>query len=173
MTNLALPTIEDFTKLYASNGRFVMRNLFWELSRLDTRDLYPPLFTTKPYDYNGLPSAYLVYMDSVDEYDAATKIVPNMKQWDALLATTWFVDGDPQHGFEGILVWREHMKLRDASMARAALFDKIRETNDVTASKAILAETRVKKPAGRKVKKNKPVDATVTRMDAFNNRNKA
>ena len=172
MTELSLPTIEDFTKLYASNGRFVMRNLFWELSRLDTRDLYPPLFTTKPYDYNGLPSAYLVYMDSVDEYDAATKIVPNMKQWDALLATTWFVEGDPQHGFEGVKVWREYMKQRDASRARAALFNKI-ENDDVTAAKAILAETRVKTKAGRTVKKNKPVDATVARMDAFKNRNKA
>ena len=161
-----LPTPEDFKKLYAVNGVFGIRQMFIELSRLDKREMYPPVFTLKPFEHKGLPSAYQVYMESVDEYDAATKLVPNMKIWDSLLASSWFVDGDPQHSFEGIAVWREHMKLRDASLAKAALFNKIKD-GDVTASKAILAETKTKAKVGKKSKADKQSDATVARMKDY------
>ena len=164
--NMNLPTQEDFDKLYATNGTYAFKSMFWETSTTKSRLKFPPIFTLKPYDYNGLPSAYQVYMTSVDEYDAATKIVPNMRVWDTLSETTWFKTSNNQYNFEGLDRWREHMKRRDASTAKAALFEKI-AAGDVTASKAILAETKVKSKAGRKVNKTKPELATVNRIDAF------
>jgi len=147
-----LPTQEEWNKLYAPNGVFAIRKMFRELSTPAMRKKYPPIFTLKPFPYKGLPSAYQVFMESIDEYDAATKIVPNMKTWDQLKDASWFLNGDVAHSFEGLIVWRDHMKQRDASKAKAALFDKI-EKGDVTAAKAILADTKVKTPAGRKNKK--------------------
>ena len=155
--------------LYSSNGRFDIRKLFFETGGREARKSYPPIFTLKPYDYNGLPSAYLIYMDSIDEYDAATKLVPNMKIWDELKSANWFLTDKNQWNFEGLETWREHMKQRDASRAKAALFAKI-EAGDVTASKAILAETKTKSNAGRKNNKNKPQLASVKRIEEFKNK---
>ena len=83
-----LPTQDNWNKLYAVNGVFSLRNLFLESSTVATREKYPPLFTLKPYPYKGYPSAYQVYMSSIDEFDAATKLVPNMKVWDTLKEAT-------------------------------------------------------------------------------------
>jgi hypothetical protein len=161
-----LPTTEDWNKLYAVNGVFSIRNLFLESSSADKRDKYPPLFTLKPYPYKGYPSAYQVYMDSVDEFDAATKIVPNMKVWDSLKEATWFKTEANQWNFEGLEVWREHMKQRDASAAKATLQAKV-ASGDVTAAKAILADTKTKAPVGRKNKKTTAELASVSRIKEF------
>jgi len=166
-----LPTQEDWNKLYAPNGVFAIRKMFRELSTPAMRKKYPPIFTLKPFEYKGLPSAYQVYMESVDEYDAATKIVPNMKTWDQLKEASWFLNGDLAHSFEGLKAWREHMKQRDASAAKAALQDKM-ATGDVTAAKAILADTKTKASVGRKGKKTKEENATVTRIAEFRKGNK-
>lgn len=161
-----LPTQEDWDLLYSANGQFMFRQMFLELSTPLTRKNHPPIFTLKPRPHGGLPSAYEVYMTSIDEYDAATKLVPHMKAWDALLKTTWWVDGCPQHNFEGIAEWRRHMKARDVSQAKQALQEKVL-SGDVTAAKAILAESRVKAPVGRKSKKNPVEEATISRIDQF------
>ena len=162
-----LPTQEKWNNLYAPNGVFAIRKMFRELSTPAMRKKYPPIFTLKPFEYKGLPSAYQVYMESVDEYDAAIKIVPNMKTWDQLKDASWFLNGDVAHSFEGLKVWREHMQQRDASAARAALQMKM-ETGDVTAAKAVLADTKAKASVGRKSKKKTPEEnATVTRIKEF------
>jgi len=161
-----LPTQEDWNALYAPNGVFSIRKLFRELSTPAMRKKYPPMFTLKPFEYKGLPSAYQIYMESIDEFDAATKIVPNMKVWDSLKEADWFLNGDKAHSFEGLKVWREHMRQRDASKARAALFNKL-DNDDVTAAKAILADTKTKSNAGRKGKKAPVEDASKKRIKDF------
>jgi len=167
---MTLPTQEQWNNLYAPNGVFAIRKMFRELSTPAMKDKYPPIFTLKPYPYKGLPSAYQTYMESVDEYEAALKIVPNLKVWDHLKDASWFANGDPAHSFEGLKAWREHMKQRDASTARAALFSKIATTGDVTAAKAILADTKTKAPVGRKNKKTTEEKASVTRIKEFRNK---
>jgi len=156
----------QWNALYAPNGVFSIRKLFRELSTPAMRKKYPPMFTLKPYEYKGLPSAYQIYMDSIDEFDAATKLVPNLKVWDQLKNASWFLNGDPAHSFDGLVSWRRHMKDRDASKARAALFDKI-DKGDVTAAKAILADTKIKEKVGRKGKKTKTELASVSRIKEF------
>jgi len=166
---ISLPTQEQWDKLYAPNGVFAIRKMFREMSTPSMRKKYPPIFTLKPYDYKGLPSAYRIFMESVDEYDAATKIVPNMKTWDQLKDASWFFNGDPAHSFEGLKVWRQHMTQRDASAAKAALHDKMAK-GDVTAAKAVLADTKTKAPVGRKSKQTKAEKASVTRIQEFRNK---
>ena len=157
---------QQWNALYAANGVFSIRKLFRELSTPAMRKKYPPMFTLKPFEYKGLPSAYQIYMESIDEFDAATKLVPNMKVWDQLKNADWFMNGDPPHSFEGLKVWREHMRQRDASAAKATLLAKV-AAGDVTASKAVLADTKVKAPVGRKNTKTLAETASETRIKDF------
>ena len=165
-----LPTKEDFQKLYVKNGNFAKVKMFWEMSAPEARKEYPPVFTLKQNAYKDLPSAYETYMDSVDEYDAATKIAPNMKVWDELVATKWFFEGEPRHGHQGLRVWREHKRAKDASAMKALLITKAKG-GDTTAAKAVLQETKTKAPVGRKAKK-KQESPTDSRVLAFKKRTK-
>lgn len=143
----------DLTRLYANNGQFLINMIFWERSSPEKRLDYPPVYTLKQEEFKGLPSMYKVYMDSTDEYEAAIKLVGNMKNWGKLVNSNWFMKGDPIHGHEGLTVWREHMRMRDASSAKRELHKKMKD-GDTTAAKAVLAETKVKASVGRKNKKN-------------------
>tara|TARA_R110002096_G_scaffold163951_1_gene331545 strand:+ start:4610 stop:5107 length:498 start_codon:yes stop_codon:yes gene_type:complete len=154
-----------WSKLYASNGNFLFRAMFYEMSAPAQRIKHPPIFTLKPQEYKGLPSAYLTYMESIDEYDAAMKICPHMRAWDQLRQADWFLNGGPT--FEGLKDWRTHMKQRDNSLAMAALQDKIAE-GDVTAAKAVLANNKTVKKAGRTTKKTKAELASVSRIQDYN-----
>lgn len=149
-----------------SNGHFAVRKLFFENNVPEGRKKIPPMFTLKPHEHKGLPSAYEIYMNSADEYEAALQLVPNMAVWDELCNTKWFMDGLPNSAFHGLKEWRKHMKARDASTAKAVLLEKTRG-GDTTAAKAILAETKTKAPVGRKTKKTKAESATLTRIDNF------
>ncbi len=157
---------EQWNALYAPNGVFSIRKLFRELSTPSMRKKYPPMFTLKPYDYKGLPSAYRIYMESTDEFEAASKLVPNMKTWDQLKNASWFLNGDVAHSFDGLVSWRRHMKDRDNSLAHKALLEKA-ENGDVTAAKAIIAHNKVTAPVGRKNKKTKEEKASITRIEEF------
>ena len=167
---MRLPTLEDFAKLYAPNGSFATQKMFWEFGRGDSRKKYPPIFTLKLRPHKGLPSAYQVYMDSIDEYDAAMKIVPSLKVWDDLIATDWFFKGDIQHAHDGVKVWREHMKLRDSSLAKKLILEQTKE-GSITAARTLLSESKVKAPVGRKNRKNTMPTSTVTRIKDFNKDN--
>jgi len=163
---IELPTQESWDKLYSSNGSFAIRKMFYELSTPAVRKKFPPIFTLRPRPHAGLPSAYQTYMDSIDEFDAALKIVPNMRVWDQLKQANWFKNGDPSHCFEGLKIWQEHMKMRDASLAKRILIEKT-EKGEVGAAKALLAETKTKAPVGRKAKASPAEEASKTRMKNF------
>jgi len=166
-----LPTKKDFNRLYASNGVFCFQLMFWEYGTPAKRKQYPPLFTLKPNEHKGLPSAYKIYMDSIDEYDAATKLAPDMRIWDVLKEAKWFLEGDVLHAHDGLKVWREHMKARDASLAKKLLIEQTKEGN-TTAARALLAESKVKTGAGRKTKKDVMPSSTVTRISEYKKKGK-
>lgn len=162
-----MPTEEEWGKLYnKKNGHFAIQKVFYEQGTPASRKKLPPLFTLKPHEHKGLPSAYLIYMDSIDEFDAAKKLAPNMAVWDTLIATDWFMNGLPNSAFQGLKVWRQHMRDRDASIAKEALLEKVK-SGDTTAAKAVLANAKVKAPVGRKSKKTVKENATVTRIKEF------
>jgi len=117
--------------LYDDHGRFLVRAIFWELSTPERRTNIKPLYTLKVEPCNGLPSAYQIYMESVDEYDAAIKIVGNMKNWRTLIEKpgSWFMMGWKEHGHIGLVNWRKDMEARDKSRAKALLIEKAAEGN--------------------------------------------
>ena len=126
---------EDMTELRDSRGAQRTENLFVEVSQ--TKDKYKPLYSLKSYHQTDeYPSAYLIYMASVDETDAALKIVGSLAHWRKLCKLKWFRDGRPEHAFEGVESWRRDMADRDKSEAKRVLLSQCREDN-VTAARAL------------------------------------
>lgn len=109
----------DLSVLMDSQGRHRTASLFNETVSMGVEERYPPLYTLRNRDYKDLPSAYLIYMSSVDEFDAAMKLVGSMSHWRKLLDTKWFMEGG--QSFEGLTVWREDMAARDMSTAKRQL----------------------------------------------------
>lgn len=155
--------------LYGTNGKFLSRKIFFEKSTPDSRETYPPLYTLKLREHNGLPSAYEIYMSCVDEYEAAIKLVGNMKNWRELEGAAWFMDGCAITGHEGLKSWRADMQARDASLAKELLIEQTKEGN-TTAARALLAESKVKKGQGRKTKKTKLEDGAVALIKNYRNK---
>lgn len=82
----------------------------------------------KERDGRKVISAYQVYMQSVDEYDAAMRLVGSMEHWRKLCSLKWFMDGIPGRA-DGLKQWRKDMKDRDASNAKKLLMEKASEGN--------------------------------------------
>lgn len=115
--------------LFDSRGHRRTGSLFYEASQDKTKG---PVFTLKDYDFETpdgtiLPSAYSLYMESRDEYDAAMKLVGTMGHWRKLLTCDWFLNGDPDRGIMGLEQWRRDMQARDASEAMRVLRQHVRE----------------------------------------------
>jgi len=108
--------------LFDSRGARRTASLFLETSRDKNK---PPVLTLLDYEKKGLPSAYLIYMESETEYDAAMKLVGSMGHWRKLMDCPWFMSGDSDRGFTGLVQWRKDMAMRDANMAMTILRDKV------------------------------------------------
>jgi len=106
----------DHSVLVDDRGVRRTQTLFWEMSQAPMRKRYPPLYTLARYPRHGLPSAFQIYIDSVDEADAARKLVGSVLHWDKLCSLKWFVEG--HDNFEGINQWREEMRKRDQTAAK-------------------------------------------------------
>lgn len=140
----------DAPVLFDARGHRRVGSLFYETSRDEQRD---PIFTMKDVSKHGLISAYELYMESVDEGDAAMKMVGSLAHWRRMVNTRWFMDGVPTKNFLGLKHWREDMAVRDASRAKAALFDKMadgdlqaaKKVYDSAISGKIAGQTRTKK----------------------------
>lgn len=97
---------------------------------------YEPMYSLRDYENKGYPSVYQIYMNSIDERDAAMKIVGSMMHWRKLCSLQWFMNGRPNTGFEGIAQWRKDMEERDNTEAKRVLLEQCSE-NNVTAAKAL------------------------------------
>ncbi|MCK5019052.1 MAG: hypothetical protein KAS32_18470 [Candidatus Peribacteraceae bacterium] len=141
--------------IYDDSGRFLVRAIFWELSTPERRIDIPPLYTLKVGPAHGLPSAYQIYMNSIDEYEAGIKIAGNMKNWRSLSKDgSWFLNGDLRHGHEGLVQWRLDMEARDKSAAKIQLIAKAEEGNVAAMTKLYnmspkKIDNRLKKKIGK------------------------
>ncbi len=114
----------DDPVLFDARGHRRTGSLFAETTQDTNRD---PVFTLKDYDKKGIPSAYQLYMTSIDEYDAAMKLVGSMTHWRKLLACSWFMNGDMDKNITGLDSWRRDMAARDASTAKTKIMEKVKE----------------------------------------------
>ena len=126
----------DRAILLDSQNRMRTANLFPESSQ-DPHDKYPALYSMRDTEHDGLPSAYLIYMHAIDEYDAATKLVGSLRHWRKLLNCKWFMEGLKNKGFEGLDQWRKDMVDRDASAGKRALMKQVAK-GDTSAARKIL-----------------------------------
>lgn len=120
--------------LFDSRGARRTASLFAEVSQDPNND---PIFTMKDYDAKGCLSAYLIFMNSVDEGDAAMKMVGGMGHWRKLLRKDWFMNGSVELGFEGLVQWRQDMLTRDMTRAKGIYEDRMRE-GDLAAARAMV-----------------------------------
>lgn len=106
--------------LFDMRGARRTASLFFETT---SDEQLEPVFTLRDYEKRGLPSAYLLYMESETEYDAAMKLVGSMGHWRTLCAKPWFMTGDPDKGIMGLEQWRLDMAARDSTQAMTVIKD--------------------------------------------------
>ena len=133
-------------------------SLFHETIQPNVRKNYTPIYSLRDYDNKGFPSAYNIYMTSIDERDAALKLVGSMSHWRKLCSLNWFMVGRTEVQFEGLIQWRLDMAARDATEARRVLQDQMKD-NNVTAARAVLAETKKVKPSASAKSKSSTSDS--------------
>lgn len=139
------------SKFKADNGRRLTQGLFYEFNNPDAP------YTLRTNDYTSkagktYKSVYKMYMESVDEYDAAMKILGDWGHWELLCENKWFMEGH-QYGslkLPGVKDWREHMRMRDESIAKGQLL-KEAQNGSVQAQKIIYEASKGK---GSSKKKN-------------------
>lgn len=104
------------------------------------------------------PSAYEIYMSSSDEYEAAMIICDgDLRLWDRLCRTKWFMEGKNHFGHTGLNTWRKDMAARDASLAKRTLREEA-EAGSVAAARALLADQKQEKKSEKPAQKD-PMEA--------------
>lgn len=125
----------DSPILFDARGARRTASLFIETTQDSNRD---PIFTMRDHSVKGMICVYDVWMNSVDEGDAAMKLVGSMSHWRKLLRCDWFMHGNAELSFEGLLQWRQDMLTRDMTRAKGIYEDLMRK-DDLQAAKAMMA----------------------------------
>jgi len=124
----------DKTDLRDVRGHWRTKSMFID-HKPDT-SLNETFYTLREYEREGYPSAYIIYMTSVDEADAAMKLVGNMSHWEKICKAKWFMEGYSPVGHRGLESWRRDMAARDETSAKRSLIQEA-EMGNVTAAKAL------------------------------------
>lgn len=142
----------DRTSLFDSRGAQRTSSLFIEAIDAATTDRgnLVPIYTLRDRQIDERPSAYLIYMSSIDEYEAAMRLVGSMKHWRKLIECNWFLKGNLVKGYEGLLAWREDMAARDASLAKRSLLTLAKDGDGAAARKIFdMSTERIISSVGR------------------------
>jgi len=150
--NYSIETHGDKLALTDKRGIQRTENLFTGLNTMEEK--YPSMYALSEKERNGFPSAYLIYMNSIDETDAAIKIVGSLKHWRKLCKLKWFMNGDVTISFDGILNWRLDMAARDITLAKMILINSAKKGN-VPAAKRLLDEYKDAVPKNKVGRPNK------------------
>jgi len=138
---------KDRSILKDNLGRY-RTNLFYEFNKTRHED-YPPLYTMREESFQGLPSAYLIYMYSESEHEAAMKLVGSWQHWQRLLKSRPFVEGyEDGCMWSGLQAWRDEKGIRDKAIAYNQLRTSAAEGN-VQAQKMIFDGTKTPSKRGR------------------------
>lgn len=156
------------TKLRGSNGVQLTEALFEETctSAKSKDPNFQALYSLKEYPTTNTPSAYQIYIHSVDETEAAMKLVGSLSHWRKLCSLKWFLTGRKDVGFEGLLQWRQDMWERDRSAAKKVLI-KLASEGNVTAARTLdkLASDELIRLNKISLPSNKPVSVDNDGLD--------
>lgn len=126
---------------------FVERQDVWKETQ-EERGI-EPLYSLGEVERDGKPSAYQIYMNSVDEFEAAMKLVGSLYHWQALCGKDWFK--------QELTQWRSHMALRDYSLAKRAVLKDVRKGDGPAARKLLEMSNKViNPPVPKKTKESQP-----------------
>lgn len=141
-------------------------SLFLETCRSDIAEKFPPVYTMKGDSKKGCQSAYQIYMNSVNEYEAAMKIVGDMRHWRRLCGLKWFMEGSEEKAFDGLRQWREDKAMKDQAELMQLLKEQA-ENGNVNAQKTLYDITVgiSKKPGAGRPKKPGDTSAQDERTD--------
>lgn len=135
-------------------------SLFVETVRPEIAEKFPPVYTMRSSDRDGCKSAYQIYMNSVNEYDAAMKIVGDMRHWRRLCGLKWFMEGSDEKAFDGLRQWREDKAMKDQAELVTLLKEQA-ENGNVNAQKTLYDITVGKDKKTGVGRPKKPVDSSV------------
>jgi hypothetical protein len=131
------------TELTGANGIYLTKGLFREFGK--ESGPYTLSSQNKVLDGKEYISIYQVYMDSVNEYEAAMRIVGNMQHWRKLCTLDWFMNGLVNSSgvpiTTGLAQWREDHQMQSEAVTLGALQDAMRNGN-VQAAKYLHEITR-------------------------------
>ena len=107
----------DRSHMRDGQGRF-RTNIFLEMNPKN------PLYTMRELPFKGLPSAYLIYMLSDSEYEAAMKLVGSWNHWQRMCEIKPFMEGPRANknkgntwAWAGLSEWRLEKEIRDKATA--------------------------------------------------------
>ena len=123
--------------LRAPTGQYLLKPLFWETSTIASRKKFTPLYTLKEHDHedsegNVYKSAYQIYMNCVDEDEAAIKLLGSRYHWDKLKGCKWFLEGihvDNAKTTMGLEDWRKHKQSEIESDTLSKLWSQASDGN--------------------------------------------
>ena len=131
----------DRSILKTGSGSYRM-NIFKEFNYRSAEGI-PPLYTMKEEVTDGLPSAYLIYMYSESEYEAAMKLVGSWNHWNKLCTNNSFMNGSKEvQTWSGLKQWREEKEIKD----RATMYSLLKiaaATGNVNAQKVLFEKDKV------------------------------
>lgn len=164
-------------KLKGDNGVQYTQGLFYEFNNPDAP------YTLRTEDYTARSgktyrSIYQIFMDAVDEYEAAELILGSQEHWRKLCKQDWFLNGkvigagDTARRMDGLLQWREDKKAKDASLAKKLLIQEA-ENGSVSAQKILYDSARKDAKPVKKEKapttKGSPVSDLSARLKGLQN----
>ncbi len=149
-----LDNTKDRAPLRDGSGRMRTQSMFYEMS-YHTRDTFTPLYSLRSDEVNGL-SAYQIYMHSVDETEAAYKLVGSLEHWRKLTSKNdngnwtcpWLMEATGIAYHDGVVQWREDMRLRDEMFAKRKIMEAVEQGN-VGAAKILLDSSKKVNKVGR------------------------
>ena len=107
---------KDRSILKAADGGY-RQNIFLDFNT-STHGVNKPLYTMRELPSKGLPSAYLIYMTSSSEYEAAMKLVGSWQHWEKLCKSRPFMEGTEDAGqWSGLQAWRKEKEIKDRAIA--------------------------------------------------------
>lgn len=131
------------------SGQLLTLGIFRETNKIEG---HKATYTLKDYDIDGCPSAYQIYMHSVDESDAAQKLLGSYGHWERLLSQSWFYNENPTIGHRGIEAWRSDMARRDLTEALRTLQENAMNGDSASAKRLYDIHSKGAKKVGRPVK---------------------
>lgn len=138
-------------------GKYLTKSLFLETSALEAKP--DALWTLQEHEVFAFgkwyPSAWMIYIHAVDEYDALRKICGNVKQWERIKSMR-----EPKNMEDVIGMWHTEWNYLQRTRIREQLEVAARVDGSVTAMRTMLQLLDGPKPMGRpkKVKEKPPVE---------------